>query len=55
MHSPLGCSTCMCMVATEDMIVQELRDAPDLPQGTAYTYVNRLVDAGTSPGKSTSR
>ena len=26
--------------------VQELMDALDLAQGTAYTYVNRLVDAG---------
>jgi len=26
--------------------VGELMDALDLPQGTAYTYVNRLVDAG---------
>jgi DNA-binding MarR family transcriptional regulator len=26
--------------------VQELLDALDLPQGTAYSYVNRLVDAG---------
>ena len=29
-----------------DATVQELMDALDLPQGTAYTYVNRLVDAG---------
>lgn len=26
--------------------VRELMDSLDLPQGTAYTYVNRLVDAG---------
>ena len=26
--------------------VGEVMDALDLPQGTAYTYVNRLVDAG---------
>lgn len=26
--------------------VRELMDNLDLPQGTAYTYVNRLVDAG---------
>ncbi len=26
--------------------VQQLMDALDLPQGTAYTYVNRLVDTG---------
>lgn len=26
--------------------VQEMLDALDLPQGTAYSYVNRLVDAG---------
>ncbi|GGN26176.1 DUF7437 domain-containing protein [Halarchaeum nitratireducens] len=29
-----------------DSTVQELMDALDLAQGTAYTYVNRLVDAG---------
>lgn len=26
--------------------VQDVMDGLDLPQGTAYTYVNRLVDAG---------
>ena len=30
--------------------VQELMDALDLAQGTAYTYVNRLVDAGVIEG-----
>ena len=30
----------------EEATVQELMDALDLAQGTAYTYVNRLVDAG---------
>jgi DNA-binding MarR family transcriptional regulator len=29
-----------------DAPVQELMDALDLPQGTAYTYVNQLTDAG---------
>ncbi|UPM43461.1 winged helix-turn-helix domain-containing protein [Halocatena salina] len=29
-----------------DAPVQELMDALDLPQGSAYTYVNRLTDAG---------
>ncbi|MFC6872208.1 DUF7437 domain-containing protein [Halobellus marinus] len=31
--------------------VQELMEALDLPQGTAYTYVNRLVDAGVLEAK----
>lgn len=30
----------------EEATVQELMDALDLAQGTAYTYVNRLADAG---------
>jgi len=30
----------------EDATVQELMNELDLAQGTAYTYVNRLVDAG---------
>ena len=30
----------------EEATVQEVMDALDLAQGTAYTYVNRLVDAG---------
>ena len=30
----------------DEATVQEVIDALDLPQGTAYTYVNRLVDAG---------
>lgn len=30
----------------EEATVQELMDAVDLAQGTTYTYVNRLVDAG---------
>ncbi|WP_129116212.1 winged helix-turn-helix domain-containing protein [Halegenticoccus tardaugens] len=30
----------------EGVTVQEVMDALDLAQGTAYTYVNRLVDAG---------
>jgi len=30
----------------EAVTVQEMMDALDLAQGTAYTYVNRLVDAG---------
>ena len=30
----------------EEATVQELMDALKLAQGTAYTYVNRLVDAG---------
>lgn len=30
----------------EGVTVQEMMDALDLAQGTAYTYVNRLVDAG---------
>jgi len=30
----------------EEVTVQEMMDALDLAQGTAYTYVNRLVDAG---------
>ncbi|ELZ28976.1 hypothetical protein C474_13779 [Halogeometricum pallidum JCM 14848] len=30
----------------EEATVQELMDALNLAQGTAYTYVNRLVDAG---------
>ena len=30
----------------DEATVQEVIDALDLPQGTAYTYVNRLGDAG---------
>jgi DNA-binding transcriptional ArsR family regulator len=30
----------------EEATVQEVMDALDLAQGTAYSYVNRLVDAG---------
>ncbi|MFC7236948.1 ArsR family transcriptional regulator [Saliphagus sp. GCM10025317] len=30
----------------EEVTVQEVMDTLDLAQGTAYTYVNRLVDAG---------
>ncbi|NGM71345.1 winged helix-turn-helix transcriptional regulator [Natronolimnobius sp. AArcel1] len=30
----------------EEVTVQEMMDALGLAQGTAYTYVNRLVDAG---------
>lgn len=34
------------LVLEGEATVQELMDGLDLPQGTAYTYVNRLVDAG---------
>jgi len=34
------------LVREEEATVQELMSELDLAQGTAYTYVNRLVDAG---------
>jgi DNA-binding transcriptional ArsR family regulator len=34
------------LIRDGEATVQELMDTLDLPQGTAYTYVNRLVDAG---------
>lgn len=34
------------LVREGESSVQELMDALDLAQGTAYTYVNRLVDSG---------
>lgn len=36
----------MYLAREEEAIVQEAMDELDLAQGTAYTYVNRLVDAG---------
>jgi len=34
------------LIRDGEATVQELMDTLDLPQGTAYTYVNRLSDAG---------
>jgi hypothetical protein len=34
------------LIRDGEATVQELMDTLDLPQGTAYTYVNRLADAG---------
>ena len=34
------------LVREDDATVQDVRDSLEFAQGTAYTYVNRLVDAG---------
>ena len=40
------------LVRDGEATVQELMDALDLPQGTAYSYVNRLADAGVITAQS---